>query len=824
MAQLPERIKLFFKWWKERAGQGLPVAALFLITIVFFSDILQNNGLFAERDLGPYFIPPRLFWVESLSAGQFPLWNPLNFGGHPFFATLQPGMLYPPNILFLFLPFHDAFNWIIIIHFFLAGAFTYALLCFLEAGRWASFLGAVIFLLGGYLLSLHSLLSALLSVTWLPLILLLFGRSLRFNSISNAVWTGGILAISFLAGGVETVLGICAALGLMTVFARSFGGSLLFGIKALVVTGFVFAGITAIQLIPFLELSRLSIRQNGLSYQEAIIWSASLSDFVSFLVPDPYGSLTDMSKYWLRQSWLKTLYVGGLPFFLMAIYLARPKKINYFWVVLGMVSLFFAMGGFNPLYPYLYQFVPGINKIRYPVKFLFLGMFALSIMAGLGLQRVLDAVRKEEANRLQWAALVLATMAAVFFFGLHSQYDSVLTYMKTAGFDTPIYNDAIVNLHNFKRMILYVVLSCMVLWVITKTKASRYAVGALCLVVVLDLFGNFGYYGCTRPEEYFADNWTVKQVKAGLGQNRKFTTPLTSAPTATFIAPNIALWGTFQRVLAPSTNMNYGVRDMWGIEVMRVKQTHDLYQAMASSASIDATRIIDLFSVKYVISTKPISSPYLRLVGADIDGLEGDRNKLLQENTIKIYENKRVPPRTLLLGNYSVEPDPAKVLTHISSRDFDPTKSLALEELPVWDPAIPSQNSKSPAGTKILAEKNNEINVEAQVQRPSLLYLSDTYYPGWHAYVDGKKTKIYRANYNFRAVPLPPGQHRIDFRYEPMSFYVGAGISATTVFVLIAVGVKSLLRGAAQNRRDRLSMIVSRRNVIIPKHENRKRG
>jgi len=785
----------------ERAKSIILIFALFLICGAFFSDILNIGNLFTERDLGVYFIPPHYFWVAAVKAGEFPLWNALNFGGHPFFATLQPGMLYPPNILFFVLPFNSAFNWIIIIHFFLAGAFTFAFLRFLAVGRGASFLGAVLFLLGGYLLSLHNLLSALLSVAWLPLILLLFGKALRFNSAGSAAWAGVILAVSFYGGGVETVLGTCAALGLMAVFSRDLGGSILFGVKALVITGTVFLGVAAIQIIPFLELARYSIRKDGLSYQQAIIWSASPADFISFLVPDPYGTLSDPKKYWIRQSWLKTLYVGGLPFLLSAIYIVREKRTKYFWLALCAISIFLALGGFNPLYPYLYKFVPVLNKVRYPVKFLFLGMFALCIMAGLGLQHLVNAAKKCDETRLKWIAIILATAMALFFLWLNVQNDQVLSFMKASGLDSPIYNDAAVNLHNFKRMLFYLVLSCVGLWLIIETKGSHYAVGALCLVLILDLFGNFGYYHSSNPRIYWADNWTVRQTKAGLGEYRVLTTPLTTAPTSTFTAPNIMPGGSNQRILMPSLNLNYGIRDMWGAEVMRVGRSDDLYNTMAASVSVDSTRILDFYSDKYVISTKLISSPHFDLVGADIEGLKGDRNALLQEPTIKLYRNKRVLPRTFLVPEYWVAADSATALALVSKGDFKPEKNVVLEEKPIWDPKISSTTLPAgPADSRILHESNNAVEVMARVARPTLLYLSDTYFPGWNAYVDGKKTKIYRANYNFRAVPLPPGEHRVEFRYEPISFYAGAGITGITLVILIAFGIKSLVTRRRRSR------------------------
>jgi hypothetical protein len=267
---------------------------------------------------------------------------------------------------------------------------------------------------------------------------------------------------------------------------------------------------------------------------------------------------------------------------------------------------------------------------------------------------------------------------------------------------------------------------------------------------------------------------------------------LTATPTATFIAPNIIPEASRQRVLTPALNLNYGIRDAWGVEVMRVKRTDDLYNALTASTSIDVTRVVDLFSTRYVISTKPIYSPYFALVGADIEGLKGDRKKLLNEPTIKLYRNKRVLPRALTVRDYHVEPDPSKVLEQVTKRDFDPRGIVILEEQPVWDARIPSGpvSNKAPSA-KIVSETNNQVEISARVNKPSVLLLSDTSYPGWKAYVDGKKTKIYRANYNFRAVPLPPGEHRVDFRYEPLSFYLGAWISGVTLIILIALGLKS---------------------------------
>ena len=158
-------------------------------------------------------------------------------------------------------------------------------------------------------------------------------------------------------------------------------------------------------------------------------------------------------------------------------------------------------------------------------------------------------------------------------------------------------------------------------------------------------------------------------------------------------------------------------------------------------------------------------------------------------------------PRWLIVKRYQVEANPASELELVSRNTFDPQRAVVLEERPIWDPRIRPSITEGPEDIKIENESNNRIELLANVTTPSFLYLADTYFPGWNAYVDGIKTKIYRANYNFRAVPLPLGDHHVEFRYEPLSFYVGAWISGITLLMLIAFGIRYLMlhrKGAAE--------------------------
>ena len=217
---MTDKIKGKTKW--VRSTDFLAGLALFFASLLFFYDLFKGRYLLTERDLGPYFIPPRFFWVESIKHFDFPLWNPYQFSGHPFFANPQHALLYPFNVLFFLLPFDVAFNGIIILHFFLGGLFTYLFLKDLKVNSTGALISGMIFMLSGYLLSVHSLLTILLSSVWMPLIMMFFRRAMIGWGFKNEILTAILITISFLGGGIEIVYGNFFVLlingGFLTVF------------------------------------------------------------------------------------------------------------------------------------------------------------------------------------------------------------------------------------------------------------------------------------------------------------------------------------------------------------------------------------------------------------------------------------------------------------------------------------------------------------------------------------------------------------------------------------------------------------------------------
>ena len=117
------------------------------------------------------------------------------------------------------LPFDLAFNAVIILHFFLGGLFTYLLLRDLKVSTTGSLISGLIFMLSGYLLSVHSLLTILLSSIWTPLIMMFFRRAILRPGFKNEIFTAIFITISFLGGGLEIVYGNFFVLFFMVIFS-----------------------------------------------------------------------------------------------------------------------------------------------------------------------------------------------------------------------------------------------------------------------------------------------------------------------------------------------------------------------------------------------------------------------------------------------------------------------------------------------------------------------------------------------------------------------------------------------------------------------------
>jgi hypothetical protein len=160
--------------------------------------------------------------------------------------------------------------------------------------------------------------------------------------------------------------------------------------------------------------------------------------------------------------------------------------------------------------------------------------------------------------------------------------------------------------------------------------------------------------------------------------------------------------------------------------------------------------------------------------------LPGQFTSIYNDNYYQVYKNNIPIQHAFFAQNYKVRTNPKAILTTLFQPATHLTNTIILEQ----DPHISQGGVTGKA--KITQYTADEITITAQTNKNALLFLSEVFYPGWKAYVDGKETKIYRADYTFRSIVVPAGYHTIVFRYEPLSFTVGCWLCLVGAFGIIA--------------------------------------
>jgi uncharacterized membrane protein YfhO len=134
--------------------------------------------------------------------------------------------------------------------------------------------------------------------------------------------------------------------------------------------------------------------------------------------------------------------------------------------------------------------------------------------------------------------------------------------------------------------------------------------------------------------------------------------------------------------------------------------------------------------------------------------------------------------------------------------DFDPTQTVVLES---GNPLTGTARGDA----KIVGYGPNEILLDVNSSDAGVLVLSEIYYPGWRGWVDDREVEVLRADFLFRAIPIPTGAHRIQLLYDPLSFKIGAGLFGMTMLLFVGAALVVVLKRAST----RLAPTKSRREI-----------
>jgi hypothetical protein len=372
------------------------IIGLAVLTLVFFWKIALTNRVLAGLDLFAYFYPYRDFAGEALRAGRLPLWNPYLFMGAPLLANSQVAVLYPLHWPLIWLSVPKQVSWSIVVHIWLAGTGTYFF------ARWAmrlrprgALIAAVVFALGGFLGAQVEHLNQLNASAWLPWLLLCLEGAWspgRWRWVA-LLCGGAIVGLALLAGHTQAayiVLFGAAAYALIRGLAhfrkRNWRAGMK-GVTALAAMTLMGLLLAAGQLLPTLELTRLSMRSGGLPYNEAASFSLKPSlIFRAFLPPLIWEP--PFSEY--------VAYIGVIGLALAGIgtwAVVRRKREGGEVLGLALTGVLLALGAYNPVYYLLFKLIPGFDLFRAPARWLLLYSFGAAILAGIGLEVLSTAAK-----------------------------------------------------------------------------------------------------------------------------------------------------------------------------------------------------------------------------------------------------------------------------------------------------------------------------------------------------------------------------------------------------------------------------------------------
>ena len=752
----------------------------------FGHEMVWGGKLPFFRDLGTYFYPMRFSLAESFKAGELPLWDRHAAMGFPLLADFQSGTFYPPHFLFLILPFFSALSAVFLLHYLVAATGAYNLCRQWDYPPSIAVVGAILFTLGGTTVSLTNLLNHFQSAVWLPWVLFFGERCLRSQSWKSLLALAAILLLQFLAGSPEIY-----AMSMAILFLDGFRlktDNPVIGYRKIF---FLFAAanvlviaLAMVQILPTVELIRESRARRSIDFAEATAWSLQPLQLINLFFPDKEVDTVKLPPLILffipKIPFLISHYLGALaPLGISFWFYYVSRKEKALLSALIAISLLLAAGGYTPLYSALLRYVPFFSLFRFPEKFFFLTYALLIFVVLKGLFCFLNSDRPGRLPLLLAASIFL-------FFSLLYLYLRLDIWPLTrfiawatgnAGLTTSTMARYTLVLARLEIQ-MALTFGLLVLIVAKKFGLLRESLfnALLIAVVFVDLDSTH------RPLQYLIKPDFVTKSRKVLEAPDPEPARLFYAPSGSslhpsdYILPKEPSFSQFNSLvfdnLLPNAGVFYGFDYMQEIDALgRLPYTRFLYFANKLSPE-PLYRLLGVLNVKYVVSFRPLEKSGLIFV------------RHFPKYPSWLYRIDRVIPRTYIVNLTIEERDPFKVLERLSSDHFRPLGEVVLDQrLDV----VPKENFYGEA--KIDQYENQTVTIRASLNGPGILVLADSYYPGWRVYVDGLEKEIVRANLFFRGVKLEPGEHRVQFRYQPRSFMLGLVISLITFCAVVAISV-----------------------------------
>lgn len=732
----------------------------------------------------------RDFAAQSLRAGEgIPQWNPYLFGGMPYIAAMHGDIFYPTFLLRKLLPTDVAMTWGFILHLMLAGVATYAFLRKLGVSFYAALLGGLAYMMSGPIAGLVSpghdgklFISALLPVTL---------HVITWGVRDGKRWAWGILALVVGLGLLtphpqllQYLLLASGAWALLLAFGGEGETKLSRGV-ALQRLGFALGAVLlgfmigAVQYLPVREYVDWSPRVGGKGYDHAVSYSMPIEELINTYLPQFSGIL---DRYWGRNRiHFHSEYVGAGVLLLAVVGLgaravADRRRLVWFFVGTFVVSLLWALGGSTPFYQIIYAIVPGTKYFRAPSTMMFVTMFSTAILAAFGTERLLAAKadRRVLLGGIGFGALVVV-LAMIGFFT--QMAEGLVQFEDRAGL---IREDAGTVTLGAIRSLLFVVAAAGLGLALLAERVPVHVAGiALCVITVADAWSiERHYFRFSAPaSEVYASDAAIEHMK-------RETQPF--RVIAAQFAEGAAYHDPF---LGGDAMMSHGIRQLGGYHGNEVRH----WQALAGAPNqMLNPSIWGMGNVKFIYTNlDSIPDPKLKRVAGPVTNAAGSR--------VALYELVEPNPYAWVTPVIAKYPD-AQLAEAVRAPNF-PYRSVAVVDTASTTAAVQLTAIPAPLSitTNVTEYKPGKASITLSEPAPagSALVVSEVYYPGWTATVDGQPAKAERMDLALMGVALPAGARTVEFTFDSAPVHTGR----TVTYAAIAAALLLTALGAAMGRR-----------------------
>lgn len=780
-------MKVFF-------ARSLPVVCIFLIWIVFASPFLFRNKVpFASTYQTNFFspwsayhlydgptknaampdvigqlYPWRHFTIENLKQGVIPLWNPYSFSGTPHLANYQSAVLSPLNILFFIFTFITAWSLLVLLQPLFAGLFMYLYMKSLRISNTGGLISAIGFMFCGFITTWMGYGTLAYAIVYLPLTLFAIERYYESIKLRYLFIIAITMPLSFFSGHFQISLYFLLAVIIYAIYK-------FFSTKTIVTTAFVLLYIlfglllSMPQLLPSIEAYSQSIRSTLFQKSETIPWEYLLT----FIAPDFFGNPVTRND-WFGHYAEWNGYIGLLPL-MFAIYaiIRKRSKETIFFFCLSVFFLFLALP--TPLLDMLVALHAPVLATSAASRIVVLYSFFMLVLTGFGTDFFIEDIKRRKMTVI----FLLLIVFLLLFTGLWV----IVVYRVLL----PVTKIGIAK-QNLIFPAILIISICFIFGILSignlfaKQNGKKWKIFLQCIFCIL-------IFLVTLDMLRFATKWQAFDPK-----NLVFA----SVPLNTFLSNTNSqdrIFGNF----GGEESVYYHHASIEGYDALYIRRYGEFISFLNNGILSESSR-----SVVSLPKEGKFTPVAINLLGVDyIVHKTSDGRKIwafpfwtypldqfqpvYQDKAYQVYKNTEAYPRAFLAGDYIIQKDKQKILTTLFNPSTDTHETLILEE----NPHIRRQ-SESSGIVSIMQYMPNQVTLAVNSASQALLFLSDNYYPGWQATVDGKQTHIYRTDYTFRSVVVPQGKHIVVFSYKPFSFTLGLYLAV--VGIIGAIGVLFLLK------------------------------